>query len=87
MEKMGGQWPSLAPTNSILQHKSPDSPSRTTPSASEEMLSSRTVPGCPKEAPIQCPEAGQGHQKGDQGRQALQGAVGKRLQVKDRREI
>lgn len=74
-----GQWPSLDPTNSILKHTHPNYPQQ----MSEKLRRRRaSVPGGHEQAPVERSKAGQGHQEGDQGRHSLQGAVGKRLQVK-----
>lgn len=67
----------------LVYHTTPPPP----PAAEKLSGCSAHVPGRPKEAPVQRPQAGQGHQKGDQGRRSLQGAVGKCLQVKISSEI
>lgn len=65
MEKIGGQWPSLAPTNSILQHKHPNSPSvNEHHSARSSLAGQLTYLGDTKKPPLSAPRQDRATKKG-----------------------
>lgn len=55
MEKMGGQWPSLAPTNSILQHRAPPRQQATPRKTAPTTLVTSGYLGDPKKPPFSAP--------------------------------
>lgn len=88
MEKIGGQWPSLAPTNSILQ---PSEQVRFATSLlaplyssahikARNNLSAPRLPGWSKEAPVKGSKARQGHKNRNHRGESLESTVGERLQ-------